>query len=32
MIILADYKIEWNPEFSNKKILQESKDLTIAEI
>ena len=21
MIIFADYKIEWNPEFSNKKIM-----------
>ena len=31
MIILADYKIEWNPEFSNVKLMQE-RDLTIAEI
>ena len=32
MIVFADYKIEWNPEYSNLKILNAQRDLTLAEM
>jgi hypothetical protein len=31
LIVFSDYKIEWNPEFSNAKITH-NKDLTLAEM
>ena len=31
LIVFSDYKIEWNPEFSNTKITH-NKDLTLAEM
>jgi len=31
LIVFSDFKIEWNPEFSNTKISQ-NKDLTLAEM
>tara|TARA_B110000285_G_C14806221_1_gene459832 strand:- start:329 stop:559 length:231 start_codon:yes stop_codon:yes gene_type:complete len=36
IIVFADYKIEWNPEYSNQKILaaqkHKNKELTLAEL
>ena len=36
IIVFSDFKIEWNPEFSNNKILaankSQTKDLTLAEL
>jgi hypothetical protein len=34
LLFFADYKIEWNPEFSNQKLLalNKDKDLTVSEM
>ena len=32
LLIFADYRVEWNPEYSNSKIMNSNKDLTLGEM